>query len=220
MKETELAEYVVSWLEDQNWTIYQEVQFRHLGGVADIVAVRNGILWIIETKMSMSIEVLNQASAWPVHYRSIAVPGTSNRRYNKRDYGVAKNYYMVGVIEVSRGDIYEAVKPPTFLENHKTAKRMISQLTELHKTYAKAGSKAGSHLTPYKMTMMEIQRHLKLNPGSTIEDLFKRFGAMHYASKSSFKGNLLKCLESFESNWCRIDKSQKPYKLFLVEHPQ
>lgn len=219
MKETELAEQVVGWLEAQNWTIYQEVQFRHLGGVADIVAERNGILWIIETKLSMSIEVLNQASAWPAHYRSIAVPGTSNRRNNKRDYRVARDYYLVGVIEVSRGDIYESVKPPAFLKNHKTAKKMISQLTELHKTYAKAGSKAGSHLTPYKMTMIEIQRHLKVHPGCTIDDLFKQYGSMHYASKSSFKGNLLKCLDSFEADWCRIDKSSNPYKLYLKNTP-
>ena len=213
MKETELAEPVIDWLQSQNWTIYQEVQFARLGGVADICAERHGILWIIETKTAMTITVLNQASGWPVHFRSIAVPKAIHDE--KRDYRVARDYYGVGVIEVSRNDIYETLKPPLFLHHDKEAKRLLSQLTELHKTYAKAGSQSGNHLTPYKMTMFDIQRFVKGHPGCTIEDIFGEYGAMHYANKSSFKGNVLKCLADFEWDWCRIDKSTTPYKLFV-----
>jgi len=213
MKETELAELVINWLQSQNWIVYQEVEFLHMGGIADICAERHGILWIIETKTAMSIEVLRQASAWPVHFRSIAVPTALNSF--KRDYFVARDYYGVGVIEVSKSDIYEAEKPPLYLRHDKTAKRLLSQLTELHKTFCKAGSRGGGHLTPYKMTMMDIKSTLQQNPGCTINDLFELHGPMHYANKSSFKGNLLKCLEDFEHDWCRIDKTSKPYKLYI-----
>src|SRR3990172_8380228 len=103
MKETELAEPVIDWLASQNWNVYQEVSFSRMGGVADICAERHGVLWIIETKTAMSIEVLNQASAWPVHFRSIAVPKA--KRESKRDYRVARDYYGVGVIEVSKNYI-------------------------------------------------------------------------------------------------------------------
>lgn len=212
MKETELAEKIIEWLSAEHWNIYQEVQFSGIGGVADIVAERQGILWIVETKTAMSIEVLNQASAWPAHFRSIGVPKV--RRSDKRDYRVARDYYGVGVIEVSDWDVYESLKPPLYLKHHKTAKRLLSKLTELHKTYAKAGSQNG-HLTPYKMTMMDIQRTVKERPGCTISDLFEKHGPMHYSNKSSFKGNMLKCLESFESDWCRVDKSTKPYRLYV-----
>jgi hypothetical protein len=216
MKETELAEPVISWLQAQNWNVFQEVQFSRMGGVADICAERHGILWIIEAKTAMTIEVLNQASAWPVHFRSIAVP---RAKYGfKRDYAVARDYYRVGVIEVSEYDINEKLKPPLYLRHHRTAKRLLSELTELHRTFAKAGSKGGSHLTPYKMTMMQIRSTVERNPGCTIEDLFAEHGAMHYANKSSFKGNVLKCLEDFESQWCRIDKTSKPYKLYLADN--
>lgn len=214
MRETELAEQVIEWLHVQNWNIYQEVKFRGIDGIADIVAERHGILWVVETKTAMSIEVLNQASAWPVHFRSIAVP--SAKRDSKRDYRVARDYYGVGVIEVSKYDIVEKVKPPLYLRHHRTAKRLLGQLTELHKTFAKAGSKGGSHLTPYKMTMMEIRRTVERQPGCTIEDLFAKHGSMHYANKSSFKGNVLKCLEYFEKDWCRIDKTSKPFRLFIA----
>jgi hypothetical protein len=217
MKETELAEPVVRWLLSQNWNVYQEVQFSRMGGVADIVAERHGILWIVETKTAMSIEVLNQASAWAVHFRSVAVPKAT--RDSKRDYRVARDYYGVGVIEVSKhGSVDEKLRPPLYLRHHRTAKRLITELTELHKTYAKAGSKGGSHLTPYKMTMMEIRRTVERNPGCTLEYLFEKHGVMHYASKSSFKGNVLKCLDDFERDWCRIDKTSKPFKLYILEN--
>lgn len=215
MKETELAELVISWLDSQRWNVYQEVQFSRLGGVADICAERHGVLWIIETKTAMSIEVLNQASAWPVHFRSVAVPKAKSN--SKRDYRVARDYYRVGVIEVSQNGIYETLKPPLYLRHHKTAKRLMLQLTELHKTFAKAGSKGGAHLTPYKMTMMDVRRTIEKHPGCTVEELFTIHGPMHYASKSSFKGNLLKCLDEFE-DWCRIDKTSKPFKLFVSEN--
>ncbi|OGC95334.1 MAG: hypothetical protein A2W25_05305 [candidate division Zixibacteria bacterium RBG_16_53_22] len=215
MKETELAEFVIDWLSTQNWNIYQEVEFNHHGGIADICAERHGILWIIETKMAMSIEVLRQASKWPVHFRSIAIPKAINSY--KRDYFVARDYYRVGVIEVSKDDIYEAGKPPLYLRHDKTAKRLLLQLTELHKTFAKAGSKGNGHLTPYKMTMMDIASTLRRHPGCTVDDLFKIHGPMHYANKSSFKGNILKCLEDFEKDWCRIDKTSKPYRLYIGE---
>lgn len=167
MKETELAESVINWLQSQNWTIYQEVEFNHRGSVADICAERHGILWIIETKVVMSIEVLRQASGWPVHFRSIAVPSVLN--HYKRDYFVARDYYGVGVIEVSKYDVYEVQKPPLYLRHNKMAKRLLLQLTELHKIFAKAGKQGGGHLTPYKMTMLEIRETIEKHPGCTMQ---------------------------------------------------
>jgi hypothetical protein len=215
MKEVELAEKIIEWLQEQNWTIYQEVEFRRLGGRADIVAERHGILWIVETKMAMSLDVLNQATTWPTHYRSVGVP--SAKRSSHRDYRVAKDYYGVGVLEVGKGGmVTEVVKAPLFLKNDKVAKGMISQLKEQHKTFAKAGSNGGGYYTPYRNTMVTIREIVRKNPGCTVDEVFEICGKMHYASKGSFKGNALKCLDSFEKDWCRIDKSSFPYRLYLV----
>ncbi len=44
MKEEQLAEWTIAWLEAQNWEVYQEVQvFRH-GHVADIIATQNKLI--------------------------------------------------------------------------------------------------------------------------------------------------------------------------------
>lgn len=213
MKETDLAKPVIAWLSDQHWEVYQEVQFSYGSSIADIVAVRNGIMWIIESKMSYGFDVLQQASRWPVHYRSIAIP---SNKHNHRDYGVAEHYYRVGVLEVKveYDDVWEIVKAPLVYRKINQVNYYRSKLVELHKTFAPAGSKSGQHLTPYKWTMREVKRVIEANPGCTIKDLYLLLGKMHYSNAGSFKGNLLKALIKYES-WCKVDMNIKPYRLFV-----
>lgn len=212
MKETDLAAIIVAWLIEQHWDVYQEVQFKRLGSVADIVAVRNKILWIIETKTKYGFDVLQQASTWPVHYRSIGIPFGRNR-----DYRVAFNYYRVGIIEVNDRGAKERIPSPLFAKNHDMAKQYMLKLTELHKIYALAGSPSGHHLTPYKQTMIAVRRAIDAHPGCTIKDIFNMLGSLHYSSPSSFKGNLIKALSQFEKSWCHVDTSNKPYRLFVCD---
>ena len=215
-KETELAKLVVEWLKEQHWEVYQEVQFGFGGGVADIVAVRHGIMWIIECKTAYGLAVLEQAYRWPTHYRSIAVPWARTQR----NYRVARDYYQVGVLEVDsnifshNGSVDEVIYPKLFVRHHDSVKRYLNLLTELHKTFALAGSANGDHLTPYKNTMIDVRKIIEKNPGCTIGFVFEQLGVMHYASEASFKGNILTALESFEP-WCVVDKSSKPCKLFI-----
>ena len=210
IKETDLAKPVVDWLLEQNWQVYQEVQFDSSGDAADIVAVRNGIIWIIETKTTFGFSVLEQAARWSVHYRSVAVPWARARHYR-----VAEYYYQVGVIEIYKDDVQEVVKAPLIRINHQYAKKHLSSLLELHKTFSPAGSAGRQHLTPYKYTMMEVRKVIEANPGCTISFLFEYLGRMHYGSKSSFKGNIVKALVDFEKDWCFVDMESKPYKLFI-----
>lgn len=59
VSERALAEAVVSWLRADGWSTFHEVECR--GGRADIVAVRQGLVWLIETKLRAGLEVLAQA---------------------------------------------------------------------------------------------------------------------------------------------------------------
>jgi hypothetical protein len=218
MKEIELAKPVIEWLGDQHWEVYQEVQFDGSGTVADIVAVRNGIIWIIETKTTFGLAVLEQATRWDVHYRSIAIPWAREPRH----YRIAINYFQVGVIEVefrkdwfNGADVQEVIHAPLIRGNHSYAKRYLNSLMEIHKTFSSAGSSGRQHLTPYKYTMMEVRKVIESNPGCTIKYLYEQLGRMHYANESSFKGNLVKALADFEKEWCKIDINSKPYKLFI-----
>lgn len=221
MTEVELAEKVVDWLEGKDWDVYQEVQFRQGSKVADIVAVspmpEPEDIWIIECKTSYGLAVLEQADRWDVSYRSVAVPFA---RYRARTWiGVAKNYYKVGIIEVFEDiSITEKLKPPESQRgNNFLQKKYIKKLSALHKTYAKAGSKGGKHLTPYKESIIAVKEFIRNNPGCSTREIVDSLGALHYSHKSSAKGNLRTALMNYESDWCATFGSpyERPTKFIL-----
>lgn len=214
--EADVARPVVAWLEEQHWDVYQEVQFSKYGGsVADIVAVRHKLLWIIEVKKSLTLSVLEQAYRWPTPLRSIAVPKaqTPRRMANK----LAKEYFKVGVIEVGQR-VYEAISAPIQRGHYQhSIKYYLPKLKEEHKTFAEAGSTGRGHFTPYKQTIKWVKTFIKQNPSCTINDIYKDLGDCHYAGKASMKSNLQKALDMWEDDWCVVDKTERPWKFSIAK---
>ncbi|KKN47175.1 hypothetical protein LCGC14_0665710 [marine sediment metagenome] len=219
MSEQELAKHVVAWLEEQHWDVYQEVQIFRGGKVADIIAVRGSLLWVIECKKSLSLAVMEQASYWRTHYRSVAVPRQKNEM-RRVGIGVAKNYYQIGVLTVGEGyfdfGVDEIVSAPLKREFHRFAKDIQKCLLPEHKTYAMAGSNDGGHYTPYKRTMDAVKSFIEKNPGCTLKEIIDSIGKGHYANSQSARGTIRVALSNWESDWCHIEIATKPYKYFLV----
>lgn len=216
--EADVARPVVEWLEAQHWDVYQEVQFRNYGKVADIVAVRHKLIWIIEVKKSLTLSVLDQAYRWPVPLRSIAVPKAKKQRDVAER--LARAYFKVGIIEVGKSSkhtlgVYEKLVAPLLRGNYPTT-RMLSKLTEKHKHYAVAGSNKRDHLTPYKNTMDSVRYFITKNPGCTIKDIYEELGKCHYASQASMKSSINTSLDKYE-DWCRVDISKSPYSFYIKE---
>ncbi len=214
MKESDVAEVVVNWLESKDWDVYQEVQFRPGSSIADIVAVKDEQMWIIETKISLGFAVLAQAKYWRCHYRSIAVlrsrrGGSVGRQLA---YDVCRNYLGVGIMEVlpSDSDIWVVVAPQLqegidgFVENQRRI------LSPLHKTFAKAGSSGSGHLTPYKETMLEIREFIGSHPGCTLAEIIGYVGRAHYAHEASAKNGIRTALRDWE-DWAVIDRQSGHY---------
>ena len=91
--EVKLAEKVIEYLQDLKWEVYQEVTIH--GQIADIVAIQNGLIWIIECKKSLSLDVIAQAEHWThyANYVSVAVPKTyRNNNGRQFAYKVLKQY--------------------------------------------------------------------------------------------------------------------------------
>ena len=215
MKETDLAPVLVAWLEAQHWEVYQEVQFRRGGAVADIVAVRGSLVWIIELKTSLTLKVMEQAAAWPVQFRSAAINwGKADRRMA---YRVAKEFFKIGVLELNpvysdlSGGVHEVVVAPIMRENHTQAKSLIPKLTDLHKTFAPAGSRSGRNLTPYKQTMIAVKEFIEDHPGCTAREIYDELGKLHYANGASTRANLVRSLRIYE-DWAIVDEESRPIK--------
>jgi len=206
--EIQIAEQVVDWLEGRGWDVYQEVQFHQMSKVADIVAVGGEELWIVECKTSFGLAVLDQAYSWHVTMRSVAVPFTRTRRVQSW-LDVARDYYQVGVIEVDTGTVTEIIEPPYMQRNFEYQKTLLKYLSEDHKTFAKAGSKSGSHLTVYKKSIILVKEYISKTPNCSAIEIVNDLGKLHYSCEASAKGNLRTALVAYEKDW--VEVSSKPY---------
>ncbi len=226
--EKDLASKVVEWLQDQHWDVYQEVQFSSWGGrIADIIAVRGKIVWIIECKVSMSLKVLEQASLWQVPMRSIAILSSIDSMDRHFAYRVAKDYLGLGIISVKyliqtgtfdRWVIDEEVGPKILREHYPfSQKYILPKLREEHKTFLQAGSKGGGFYTPYKSTMINIRSFINDHPGCTTKEIMDAVGKGHYCSEVSARSGIPHALRDFEHDWCRIDFDGKQNRYYVKD---
>lgn len=198
MKETDLAEKVIEYLRQNQWKVYQEVNLWRSGNRADIVATQGPLLWVIETKLTLSLALIYQALQWQkkAHFVSIAVPAP--RRY----FNAAGDYFCrkegIGVLAVDSfrtGPAYERLKPVLFRKAH--VEHIKSHLCEQQKTFAKAGNADGKYWTPYQETCRLINEAVRSNPGITLKDLIGSI-KHHYISGASATSSI--------SHWARAGK--------------
>ncbi|RQV94489.1 hypothetical protein EH221_07395 [bacterium] len=209
--EVDLAKKVIEWLEEQHWDVYQEVMM--ISGRADIVAVRSGYVWTIETKTSMSFSVINQARVRKTHFKSIAVPVSHNRTELVREI---LNNFGIGFIEVD-DFVRERIRPVLHRDYHKFSKQVIKSLRPEHKYVLSAGSSGGGYLTPYSMTMIDIRRFIGLHPGCTLKEIMDELGKFHYSTIASARCCISKALVNWESEWCDAKQENGKTRYYLRE---
>jgi hypothetical protein len=178
-KESDLAAVVVRWLQDADWDVYQEVQVFAFSQRADIVARRGAVLWVIESKLRFSFEVIDQAERWRwlANRVSVAVPESAGNRVSAQRVlkllGVGLLLVPVPEGEAGRSrsftqeSVREAV-PPTFVRRE--GERLRQALCEEHKTFAAAGSQGG-YYTPFNATRGALSKWILSGkiPGVRVE---------------------------------------------------
>jgi hypothetical protein len=217
MKETELGELVIEWLQRErpDWEIFQEIRpTKYAGGhIADIVCLNaEDHVWIIELKTTLNLTVIRQAYMWPVHYRSIAVPIA--KRIATRDergwwYRHMKEKMEIGTIGVTEhGYVSEKYAPDGRIPEFTGTIDQIIEICRSGKTegFGQAGGKDGGHWTPYKESIKAVKPFIKANPGCTAKDIIANLGKLHYANEHSARTNLVTNLISVETSWCEVKK--------------
>jgi hypothetical protein len=219
MKETELGEQIIEWLEQNRpeWDIFQEIRPSKYAGspVADIVCINkeDDSVWIIELKKNLTLDVVRQACQWDVDYRSIAVIGAKRQtaKYNRRWwYGNLKHKFDVGSLELdSYGNVREIHKPPDRPERFVglgTARIIELCRSGVTEGLSQAGNSEGGYWTPYKESIKKVKKYIQENPGCGAGDIIKALGKLHYANEHSARTNLVKNLKDVEISWCLIKK--------------
>ena len=201
--ECDLAAPVIRYLLDDHWEVYQEVEPKRYGNIADIVATRGPLLWVIEIKKSLSLEVIAQAASWTrnAHYVSVAIP-QQYRRWTKgkrmadeflRWKGVGclhckgPNPGWVDAECTDLAKVGDIVLPKL---NRKAVTDTIREsLCEEQKTFAKAGSPNGKRWTPFQSTVRQFVRLVHATPGLTMKELVDQL-SHHYASASTARSSI------------------------------
>jgi len=218
LKETDLAECVITWLDGLRWEVFQEVQPYQHGQTADIVARQAPLLWIIETKLSMSLSLLEQACGWlnRANYVSIAVPYTSQRSGNI--VSAILRHFGIGLLRVSSyGDYEEPVRELIAPRLRRSIDPHLGRiLRDEHKTYAKAGNAHSRRLSAFKATCLAVRRVVDAEPGITLKDLLSKIET-HYASTATARSCLAKWGQAGDIEGVRVLREGKVIRLYPAE---
>lgn len=171
--EAALAEVVSTWMRADGWRTYHEVELPR-GGRADIVGVRRGLVWIVETKLQAGLEVLDQAldrQRAGAHGVLVAVPGGPAAL---RLAAIA-GQLGVGVIAVNEVEDYDGrqlttcLRPeirawPDFARKARVAD-LLRWCTPGHERQAAGVTGAAARWTPFKAAVREVVLALADAPG-------------------------------------------------------
>ncbi len=192
MSEADLCQAAIPWLESRGWTLYFEVSFKGHSGRADIVAVKDHLVWLIEAKKAANLDVISQAYEWvdDAHMVSILTPTMKFRGQwaKKSALPVILAHLGIGHLKINRDmELIEALVPP--LREGLAAASMLRQLRPEHQTFAAPGT-AGTFWTVFKETCGKVAQIVADSPGITVKDLVDKHGKFHYAKESSAKTSL------------------------------
>jgi len=230
--ERHVARPVVDELTNENWDVYQEVPvfLPHLGSevVADIVAVRDGVIWVIECKRTLSFQLLAQANQWlPYAHRvSIAIPTP------KKDY---REISFINSVLSSKGIGCFSVRPTAkssydeecldgtvtqlplpALHRRVNSKRIKQSLLEGQKTFKDAGSSGGARFSKFRNTVELLKAAAKDNPGIALNDALRMI-EHHYSSDKGAFSCIVNYIQKGVIKDLEIKTIQKKYCLFLKE---
>lgn len=160
--ETAMARTVVTELQRQGFTTYEEVSLGYGGRRADIVGLRGPVCMVVECKTSLSMRLLDQLVAWRGHANlvvGVAMHGRAGAAV--RHLAEAEGF---GIWRVASSDTVHEEVAPRLLRRADT--RLRSSLRAEHQSglFAEAGSQGG-YWTPFRATVAELERIVDAQPG-------------------------------------------------------
>ena len=217
LTEADLCRYVVRYFQDQHWDVYQEVQLRQGGPIADLVVTQRKLVGIVECKQSLGLPVLEQAFGWKPYAHLVWVATWKNGNRSQLAWNIMKDYGL-GYITQYRtnpdSNYADERFAPRLLRLPPNLELLTQKLKPEHKTTVAAGSNRGGYLTPFKMTCWELSRIVEEQPGITLREALGKF-KHHYASTRSAMCNLPQWIAKGKVSGVRLDRSDGRPRLQL-----
>lgn len=220
--ESELAKPVVTYLREDGWDVWQEVQLTTYSSVADIVAHRSPVYWIIECKLRFGLEVVDQARGWRkyAHYVSVAVPYVRDRA-GSGTLDFVCSHFGIGLLEVVKRGEYDTgyqvskhrAKTPALMRRPPLLPTLRDGLRDEQKYWAAAGNSFGRRFTPFAGTCYGLAQVVASNPGIEFSEALTKI-KHHYASDQSARSSLLKWVEAGRVKDVRLVREGRKVRLF------
>jgi hypothetical protein len=216
--ETDVARPIVGWLESMQWDVYQEVLCG--GPRADIVALQGRLIWVVEVKTTLTLDVIEQAHNWldHAHYVSIAVPDARSHRTMAQR---VCRYFGIGMFEVgdilrSGNNVQQRVPPKLGRARvHPTlSDRLRSNCRPECKTWGEAGNATSDYYSPFKGTCRAVVEFLEKNGPSSVKTVMSGI-EHHYRTESSARASMVVWIAQGKVPGVEIDARTRPALLRL-----
>lgn len=163
MTESDIAKAAIEWLTPRGFECYSEVPC--YGGRADIVAVRQSVIWIVETKVSLSAELCCQCRTRlgePCNGVLAVAGGKFNHRDDSHPLVEWLGGHGIGFAKVSPGSrscdgAFDLVTVPKLrrLDNSKLRERLCEQQK------SNVAGTSGPYWTKFKDLVSALQYGLR-----------------------------------------------------------
>jgi hypothetical protein len=232
--ENELAMHVIGELREDGWTVYEEVQSDRGGAIADIVAERGGFLHVIETKLSLSLAVIEQAYHWTSYAHAVSIAFARFRPQSRHFYNNPKGQSIaclmcrrlgVGVLQVTEreNEHFENRVDVARLERGSFHRPIFGQqlrnvLQEQLLAKGDAGKNGGGYWTPFKQTCDELRKVVIATPGITMKAAIDSIDH-HYSKDATAVACLSKYLNDGILKGIRTERIGRTVHLYSESSP-
>lgn len=221
--EVSLGPPVVSWLAGEGHEVYQEVD---VGRVADVVGVSGPLFVVVELKLALSFDLLDQAVSWRslAHMVWVAVPhakASNGRSMALRTF----DRFGIGVIEVDpRADssgvgLLRGIRHRPEFNRRALTQYLRPGLLEANRTLARAGVPAGGRTwTEFRLTCDRVRQYLKEHPGALLRDVVRDV-EHHYHTDAGARASLVERIRRGVVPGVRAEGDGRDIRLFLGDSP-
>ena len=215
MTEAEIAAVVSKWLEFYSWDVYPEVVLKGHSKRPDLIASKNHLVNVIETKKALGLPVLEQALSWFTsqfhdrtglpHFIMIATAASRGRPSDLMNHLLA--HYGIGwitvektpAVMVGRGEYQEkrhgaeyslrVRKEGKLVPGSRTLGKVLRKQLNPDTRIATPGTTgSGCYMTEWKRTMLRIEQLMSDGESRTIAEIIQWLttnGGYHWGTRSS-----------------------------------
>lgn len=205
--------------------MYQEVESGRQSYRADIVAMKDHLVLVVELKTSLTFDLLHQARRWrdKAHHVYAAVPACrpsdgrwmAMRVFEEHGIGVLTISNVPFGLRADLGHDFNRVKAevqaPFFRKAD--AARLRNRIKPEHKHAAAAGTKGGGYSTDFTRTIEQLKYVVRSDPGITLRKALEGV-VHHYASIASARAQIVKLVRSGVIKGLRIERRGREQVLF------